>query len=649
MTSPATTTDPAERPVALTFPTDRPRLGPATARAQRRALAGYALLWVAGLLPALLGAAPAATAAGLGLLWPGAGLAATGHPWWTLTALVAMLLALVTWWFAGPVVLPVAVWLAAAGGAAAVAGPGPVPTGAVVAVAAVVPVVVAVAVAVHALRHARQVREGRRLDAELAAARFTVPGPPELRTGGLPVAEHTAEDLARLRCALDLMLQPLDRFDGFTVIDQYREAALRYQLNAGVYALAMSQYTRTPAFGGYLAEAQRNGITKMLDRRVWGYWATENAWGNLSLRRDPVDNRENVMLTGFHGVMTGMYGSLNDDRFAAPGALTYRWNDREAYPNDFGTLAGSVHRNMSRSPFTLYACEPNWIYTICNTFGLNTLLLHDRLHGTGYADGPDGVRARLARAYDTEFTRPDGRVVGVRAGLLGLSWNFWAGASVQLNTTYWMHAGMPEIALRTWWLLRERSLTLRDGRLALPRGTAGDRLDPGDYTLGRDTFGLVATTMAAREVGDEEYAAAAQATLDEREPIARSGGAARFAEASTLVSMYALLGRNGRRSGLRDLVLHGAPDTWAHGPRLADAAYPDVLVARAVTDGAALELVLRAGRGDRRVRLGLERLRPGGHYVLTGAVATDATAGPDGTLQIEVDLGERTVVRVHPA
>lgn len=41
----------------------------------------------------------------------------------------------------------------------------------------------------------------------------------------------------------------------------------------------MSQYTRTPAFTGYLAEAQRNAITKMCDKRVWGYWATGSLFG----------------------------------------------------------------------------------------------------------------------------------------------------------------------------------------------------------------------------------------------------------------------------------------------------------------------------------------------------------------------------------
>jgi hypothetical protein len=50
---------------------------------------------------------------------------------------------------------------------------------------------------------------------------------------------------------------------------------LRYQLNYTCYALAIAQYVYTPAFTGYLTEAQANTIEKMRDKRVWGYWAHE--------------------------------------------------------------------------------------------------------------------------------------------------------------------------------------------------------------------------------------------------------------------------------------------------------------------------------------------------------------------------------------
>lgn len=572
---------------------------------------------------------------------PGGGLLYGGHPVLALLAVLALALSVLVWWAMGPTVLPPLVWAATAALSGldedadqAWAQPVVLATG---------PVLIVVLAVVHRLRCTRQVRTGAALNERLREVRFVVTGPPGLDVR-VPVAESTPDDLAHLRYALDLALQPLDEFTGFTRIDQFREAATRYQLNALSYSLSMSQFTRTPAFTGYLAEAQRNAIEKMLDRRVWGYWAVENAWGNVDFDRDPVDNGENIMLTGFHGLMAGMYSSLNDDRYSRPGALTYRWNERTGYANDFGTLAASVHRNIRGAAYTLFPCEPNWIYTVCNTFGMNTLISHDRLHGTSYfAEVEDALR----RAYETEFLRPDGRIIGVRSRHLGLSWNFWAGPSVQLTTAFWMHAAMPDIAQRTWWLLRESALDRRTGTVTIARA-ASARLDPGNYQIGRDTYGQIVTLMAAREAGDEQWAAGAQRTLDEREEIAQAGGARRYANASVLANLYANLGRFGRHSGLRDLIVFGAPDAWRRGPVLAEAAYPDVLVAKAVTDGHALDLVLRPGNGPVRTALRIGRLAPHREYLVRGALDDRVTASADGQAVIGIELGDRHEIRIAP-
>jgi len=108
-----------------------------------------------------------------------------------------------------------------------------------------------------------------------------------------------------------------------------------------------------------------------------------------------------------------MYETLNDDRFSRPGGLNLPLVGRRGLPARLsGALAASIHRNMAGSDYTLFPCEPNWVYSICNTYGLNTLISHDRLHGTGYV--PD-ILDRLRHAYETEFLRPDGRIVGIRA------------------------------------------------------------------------------------------------------------------------------------------------------------------------------------------------------------------------------------------
>lgn len=612
-----------------------------TARRQRRAILAYGALWAVGTLPVLLDLDTRWTAAGLGAAFPGGGLLWGGHPVLGLLAVGAVVLSLFVWWAAGPTVLPPLVWAGTVALGAALADPGSTATQAGVLAAG--PLLVVAARATYLARHAQQVRTGRRINERLAHVAFTITGSPGL-DARVPVAEHSAADLAHLRYALDLALQPIESFEGFTRIDQFREAATRYQLNALGYALSMSQLTRTPAFSGYLAEAQRNAIEKMLNRRVWGYWAVENAWGNLRRDRDPVANPENIMLTGFHGLMVGMYAALNDDRYSRPGALTFRWDDRTGYPHDFGTMAERVHRNVLGSPYGLFPCEPNWIYTVCNTFGMNTMLSHDRSYGTRYfAD----VEDRLRQSYETEFLRPDGRIVGVRSSHLGLSWNFWSGPSVQITTSYWMHAALPDIAQRTWWLLREREMR-HDGRTPTTRPGVSARLDPGSYRLGSDTYSKVVMMMAARELGDEELASELQRDLDEHQEIAEVGGAQVYANASGFANLYACLGRFGRHSALRDLVGYGTPPAWRDGPVLAEAAYPDVLVARAVTDGRALDLVLRPGSEPRRTVLRVGRLEPGRAYDVRGAVHSTVTAAPDGTADVEIDLGGRHELRLAP-
>ena len=264
--------------VRLLLPTSQRAVPPTTARRQRRAITAYGVLWAVGALPGLLGLGSEWTAAGLGLALPGGGLAYGGHPVLAVTAALAVVLSVFIWWATGPTVLPPLVWLGTAvlGGVLTDRGAGT--TTPQLVVLAVGPVLILAPVVVHRFRHASQVRAGARLNERLANVEFVITGPPGLDVRA-PVVEHSEDDLAHLRYALDLALQPVDSFEGFTKIDQFREAATRYQLNALGYGLSMSQFTRTPAFTGYLAEAQRNAIEKMLDRRVWGYWALRERVG----------------------------------------------------------------------------------------------------------------------------------------------------------------------------------------------------------------------------------------------------------------------------------------------------------------------------------------------------------------------------------
>ncbi len=321
-----------------------------------------------------------------------------------------------------------------------------------------------------------------------------------------------------------------------------------------------------------------------------------------------------------------MYEAFGDDRYSQPGGITYRWSEREAYENSFTTITQSVRDNMMSADYALFPCEPNWIYTVCNAFGLGALSSHDAVRGTAWMDE---VRERVLASYETEFLRPDGRLIGMRSNHCGLSWNFWSGEAVQLSSAFWLHPSLPEQSHRHWQLLRERVQFDADGRPSLPRSASG-RLDPGNYRLGGEGYSRTSLAMAARELGDEEIATAALAAIHAEEEVEVRDGAARYRNLSPYTNFAGLVSRFGRESALRDLVAFGVPEHVRTGPRLADADYPDVLVARATTDGAALELVLRPGAGACRTTLHLDQLVPGRTYAAAGAVDSSVTADSEG-------------------
>ena len=110
---------------------------------------------------------------------------------------------------------------------------------------------------------------------------------------------------------------------------------------------------------------------------------------------------------------------------------------------------------------------------------------------------------------------------------------------------------------------------------------------------------------------------------------------------------YGLLARGvfGRKGGWLDLVQRGLPEQWQRGPQLESVPYPQVMVARAETDGTSLDFILR---GEGRVRVTLSRLEPRATYRVDGGLARTVVASIDGAADLEVDVADRAVVRVYP-
>jgi hypothetical protein len=615
--------------------------GPVTVARQRRTWLIYAAMVILGFVPVLANAPAECIAAGLGFWLPGAGFVAVGG--WSIllfpVTLAIFCVSLVAWFWAGMVLAPVAIWL----GSALIAGfmaDGHVMPGA--------HVVVALAMAGIGFAFRQRAEKRRVADEAKAVARAGYVPPSlaevEVAAAAIPAAdarEIAADDLPSLRYVLDRALQPVERFDGFDIIDQFQPAALRYQLNHMGFALAVAQGSYCPNFTGYLGEAQRNLIEKYLLRKVWGYWVYESCWGHLNFTNWDPANRDNIMLTGWFGMHVGAY-MLNsgDRRYAEPGALTFRLNPSTAYVHDFHTIIGSVVKNYETAEFGLFACEPNWIYPICNHYGMSSLAVHDKLYGTRF------VATHLPnwmQKLDTEFTDGSGSIIGLRSQLTGIEFPFPVG-----EAGYAMFADVfvPERARRLWATARkeiEPALVKgADGReqIVLP----GKGLDPGNYRPGFvAAFGGILTS--AREFGDERIAEAALNSLEAQCGVEVVGGVRRYAKGSNLANVNAAMGRLMRTGDFRRAFVEGPSEKTLAGPVLAEARYPDVLVARAYSDGTDLSLVLH---GTGRQTLGLDRLRPGATYAVEGGPGGTLVADANGKARIDVDLAGRTALRIAP-
>ena len=625
--------------------TERGPRGPITAARQRRTAIFYGLVFMVGLMPLLTSSPAWLQALGLGLWIPGGGFAAVGG--WAIAlfplTLVLFAVSVVAWFWAGAVTAPLLVWLASAFIAAAMTGPAISTTG---------PVLVPLAMAGVAAFFVRRSLKRQEADLQKAAFRKTylAESVAEVaeRAAVVPAAEArelAPDQIASVRYVLDRALQPLEEWGGFDIIDQFQPAALRYQINHLGFALGLVHANYTPAFHSYMVEAQRKLIDKYRLPKVWTYWIYESCWGHLNFTNHDPAAKDNIMLTGWYGMHVGLYMKATGDlSYAEPGALTFRQNEKTAYTHDFHTIVRSVVDNLNRAPFCLYPCEPNWVYPICNHYGMSALASHDALFGTRYV--ADILPAWLDR-LDTEFTDQSGSIIGLRSELTGIEFPFPTGEAgyVSFANTF-----APERARRMWAIARGElaHVVTKDAegndRITLP----SKGIDAGNYTLGNvPAYGTI--MLAAREFGDDALAEAAQRSLDQDGKPTMVDGVLRYAAGSNLANAVTVQGRVMRTGDYRRAFIDGPGEAVLKGPRLKEASYPQVLVARAWGRGEDLELTLYPGAGDGEQTLGLDQLVPGRTYTVTGATASSLTADPDGRASLNVALSGRTEIRLVPA
>jgi hypothetical protein len=604
-------------------------LGQGTRALLLRSLCLYVLLFLTGLALALLTPWPAL---GLGLIFPGGGFVhwVAGDGWHYIIhlllpaiAFAAFMASLLLWFATGNALAPPVTWLALAVTASLMHHQQSWADAKYV-----VPCFAVVFLGLTTLVFKLRLMLGAKLRGSLPAKiNVELPRLERSRRTSREFNELSLEQLQLFRTLFDRALQPIEKFDGFNHLDQYQTAALRYQLNVAGYALSMFQYNYAPAFKGYLHQAQHNLVAKNLNYCIWKFWQRENLWGNLDTNPDPC-GRDNIMFTGFLATQIAMFHAVSGETpFNNTASLSFKHSSGRIFEHDAATLSRSLLNNFSSARLGLMACEPNWVYPLCNTIGAAALA---HFVPTDWAVIRDG----FAHSLMTEFLDPSGNFVPCRSAYTGLALPTIGGAVGQTFPCFFLNATLPDLAEQHW--LANRGRMIKNGKL---KNAHFWPVDVGNYGFSRASS-YAASAAAAKEIGDYEIANILLEALNEECPATLKNGVRHRSAASFWAHSVEALAISTRRNSLQSLITN----VKSKGPQLDELIYPDVLVASAYQKGDGLEAVLYPGSGAKTVQIGLTGLRPSANYI---ANETKVISNAEGFARFNIELSQRKLLQVR--
>lgn len=464
--------------------------------------------------------------------------------------------------------------------------------------------------------------------------------------------EMNEEQLRGIRWLLNASVREPGDFSGF---DQIKRPLTdkRYQFSTVGYALLLYQAKFAPNFRGYLTQAQRFIIDAFTDPRTCGYWKKTNLIGNLRWDPDPI-HRANIMLSGWMlASVTGYAANTHDRRYEADGALRFRpfsGNAERSYDYSAKGIVECLYRQYKSKefPYMLIPCEPHVAFPICNSYGLMGMLIYDRDHGTRYcADIWDD----LYRYFTDNFVEMEGSIALRRQDTYGLRFipesqmGYDPMADVQNCMTY--ETIFPGLARRNYAMLRKHILEVRDGVTYIRGRRWEDIFDMATQTK-NPAFIMSNLEMTAAEFGDLEVVEglhrAEKIFLEE----SRDPRYFRFKDVHMVVMANFVIGRMLEQGDWKDLILRGPSETAVTGPLLTDCPFPQVLVARAVSSGDDLDLVLYNGEDSGEQEITVEQLEKNGAYV-DACTGRRFTADETGRAVLRIDLNGRTPVHIVKA
>jgi hypothetical protein len=464
--------------------------------------------------------------------------------------------------------------------------------------------------------------------------------------------ELTEEQLRAERYLLAAAVRDFGDFSGF---DHFKIPVLtdnRYQFSVVGMALMVLQAKYLPNFHGYLKRAREFLIDAVQDSRTCGYWAKTSLLGYWKWNPNPI-NHANIMLSGWMMPMiTSFAEQFQDRKFEEEGAIRFKpFADRpKTYDYSAKGVVEAVHSQYAAHmyPYMYIPCEPHVAFPTCNSYGLLGMLIYDRDHGTDYMAG---IFDELYDNLSSEFVEVDGSIALRRQDIFGLRHmpQSQIGYDPLADVQNYLHFAplFPGLCRRAYALVRKHSLEIRDG-IAYISGKRWEEVFDMATLSFNPALVMSQLMMVATEYGDtpmREALLRAEEIYLERSQDPKT---LKWKNVPVVTSAFLSFAHIARRGDWSDIILRGPDETARTGPILAGCAFPEVMVAKAASGGADLDLVLYNGEEPGLQTIQIERLKPGAQYRLAGAEGMYRADG-GGKLELSVSLDGRTPVHLIPA
>ena len=164
----------------------------------------------------------------------------------------------------------------------------------------------------------------------------------------------------------------------------------RYPIAHVGYSTAIYFHERTPHYNEVTCKILNSTIERMVRKVVWQYWAkphnnkTPCEMNKKSHCPDPVIY-QNIMYSGHLANLISLYENICHDYYYTYSGWDFVWNETLSIHYTMPQMLDIIIDQVIENDNGGVCCEPDLIFTICNTYPRAAFILYDKIHNTKYS------------------------------------------------------------------------------------------------------------------------------------------------------------------------------------------------------------------------------------------------------------------------